>query len=214
MPTPIYGQPQTDSVTTVKAHVPDFTRPGFRWNVVEEDEHLWVTIEHDAVGVGRLRCWMSGWLGSVCLHERDDSDTAEVQEEFNNLVAALYDAWVSAVADIEIGQAAHELAKLDAGLLCVTDGAGVRPLASTPSRVLLRAGKARAREMGLTVATLAVTAPLGAHHLCAAVGERSADTYVQVLNRLSLTAANLALRRRRGDRPAVSSRSSASPFTH
>ncbi len=59
--------------------------------------------------------------------------------------------------------------------------------------------------MGLTVATLAVTAPLGVHHLCAAVGERSGDTYVQVLNRLSLTAANLALHRRRGDRAAVSS---------
>jgi len=199
------GQPQTDSVTTVRAHVPEFTRPGFRWNVAEEDEHLWVTIQHDAAGVGRLRCWMSGWLGSVCLHERDESDTVEVQEEFNYLVAALYDAWASAVADIEIGQAAREMAKLDVGLLCATDGEGVRPLASTPSRVLLQAGKARAREMGLTVAALAVTAPLGAHHLCAAVGERSADTYVQVLNRLSLTAANLALRRRRGDRAAVSS---------
>jgi len=192
-------------VTNVKARAPEFTRPGFRWHITELDGHLWVSIQHNAVGVGRLRCWMAGWLGSVCLHERDDSDTVEVQEEFNSLVAALYNAWVSAVADIEIGQAAREMEKLDAGLLCVTDGAGVRPLVSTPSRVLLRAGKVRARALGLAVATFAVTAPLGVHHLCVAVGERSGDTYVQVLDRLSLTAANLALRRRRGDRAAVSS---------
>ena len=198
------GQPQRVFVTNVKARVPEITRPGFRWHITQEDGHLWVSIQHDAAGVGRLRCWMDGWLGSVCLHGRDDSDTFEVQEEVNELVAALYDTWTSAAADMEISQAAHELAKLDAGLLCATDGTWVRPLACTPARALLRAGKARAREAGLTLATLAVAAPLGVHQILVAVSERSAGTYVQALDRLSLTATNLALRRRRGDRAAVS----------
>jgi len=182
-------------VTNVKARTPEFTRPGFRWHITEVDGHLWVSIQHNAAGVGRLRCWMDGWLGSVCLHGQDEDDTAEVQEEFNELVTALYDAWTSAAADIEISQAAHELAKLDAGVLCADVLEVSHPV--TPAHRRHRAARARARATGLTLATLVVAAPLGVHRVCVAVGERSAVPYVRALNALSLTATGLALRRRR-----------------
>ena len=119
-------------MTTVRAHVPEFTRPGFRWRVTQVDEHLCVAIQHDAVRAGRLRCWVDGWSASVCLHDRDDTveDVVQVQGEFDAAVAILFDTWASAVADVEISQAAHELAVLDADQLSTQQRSGPARTAS------------------------------------------------------------------------------------
>jgi len=193
---PIAGPAQTDPVTTVRAHVPEFTRPGFRWRVTQVDEHLCVAIQHDAVRAGRLRCWVDGWSASVCLHDRDDTveDVVQVQGEFDAAVAILFETWASAAADVEISQAAHELAALDVDQLRA-DVLEVPHPVRTACRH--RAGRARAREVGLVLATAAVTAPPGVHLVGVAVGERCAGPYARALNALSFTATGLALRRRR-----------------
>ncbi len=114
----------------MRARVPEFTRPGFRWRVTQADDHLCVAIQHDAVRAGRLRCWVDSWSTSVCLHDRDDTveDVAEVQGEFDAAVAILFETWTSAAADVEISQAAHELAALCADQLCADDLTAPHPV--------------------------------------------------------------------------------------
>ncbi len=159
------------------------------------DDHLCVAIQHDAVRAGRLRCWVDSWSASVCLHDRDDTveDVVQVQGEFDAAVAILFETWTSAAADVEISQAAHELAVLDADQLGADHLTGPYPVRTARRH---RAARARAREVGLVLATAAVTAPLGVHLVGVAVGERCAGPYARALNALSLTATGLALRRR------------------
>lgn len=181
-------------MTTVSARVPEFTRPGFRWNVTQRDEHLWVAIQHDGVRVGRLHCWVDSWRASVCLHERDATEAAEVQGELDAVVAILFGEWARVAADVEISQAAAELAHLDERRL-IAGGDWVLPPPSNPVSRRLRSGVDRVREVGLGVVTTAVAAPLGLHVVAAAVGEASAGTYARAMNHLSVTATTLALRR-------------------